>query len=208
MIKCGKLFSGVCVLGAVLLFGGCGSDALKSVTTSTLQVQSDGTMKEALIDSSEGETFTAEDVRAFIDEDLAGFVQDGGSDQVKLEDVSMDEQKVRVDMSYGSYGAYADYHNTDCFYGTYSDAKTAGYSFDTALEDNNGEVAALATIDANDDGWHVLILQEPVDIVTPGNILYTSTNVTITGKKTATIKADEGNSDAVTISELAYIICR
>lgn len=208
MRRCSKMFASACVLSAVVLLGGCGSDALKSVTATILQVQKDGSMKEAMVDSSEGETFTAEDVRTFIEEDLTEYVQDGGSDQVTLDSVSMEENVVRVDMSYGSYEEYADYHKTDCFYGTYSDAKVAGYTFDTQLEDNSGEVAALATIDANDDGWHVLILQEAVDVVTPGNILYASTNVEITGKKTATIKADEESQDAVTIGSLAYIICK
>ncbi|MDD3278537.1 MAG: hypothetical protein PHG16_06595 [Lachnospiraceae bacterium] len=200
-----KIFPGICLIVTALLFAGCGLST-KDIKTTTLQVDSDGHMKEVMVDSSKGATFTEDDIKAFMKDDLAQFTAKGGSTDVTLDEVKITENLVRMDMSYGSYLDYANYHNTEIFYGTFADAQQIGYKFDCPLADNSGEVAALATIEANDDGWHVLILQEPMDVVTPGNILYASTNVKITGKKTATIQPEEDNSEAITLASMAYII--
>ena len=90
--------------------------------------------------------------------------------------------------------------------GTVKEAENAGYDFNAEFQDNNGESAAASTILANDDAWHVVILEEPVQVLVEGTLLYTSTNAEITGKGKAKIAAEDGNGQSITISSPVYLI--
>lgn len=189
-------------LGFALLTG-CGD--LDKVKETTIAVTAKGAVTEVIVDSEKEKAYTAEELQAFVEEDIKAFNQDAKSEHVKLKSCEIKEDETRIEIKYDSYTDYAAYHKTELFCGTIKEAQDAGYKFDTEFKDNNGETAAFATIMANDSQWQVVILEEPIQVMVDGTILYASADVEISSKKEAKIAA-KGDGDEITTESLIYLI--
>ena len=191
------------VLGSVLLVG---CNKLDDVKETTISVGKKGAVTEVIMESAEGESYGVEELQSFVDADIKAFNQNAKTQNVELTSCEIKDGMTRIEIAYTSYTDYADYHKTRCFVGTVKEAENAGYDFNAEFQDNNGESAAASTILANDDAWHVVILEEPVQVLVEGTLLYTSTNAEITGKGKAKIAAEDGTGQSITISSPVYLI--
>lgn len=204
MIKCRRVCLGILVVLVTVLFSGC--DNLKDVEATTISIGSKGAVTEVIVESTEGDSYTAEELETFVGEDVESFNKSAGSDHVKLKSCEIKENVARIVMEYDSCADYAAYHGTELFWGTVEEARASGYNFETEFRDNNGESAASSTILANNKDWQVVILEEPVNVQVAGDILYASTNAEITAKREAKIAAKSGEDITITTDAPVYLV--
>lgn len=204
MIRCRKVCLGILAVLVTGIFSGC--DNLKDVETTTISIGSKGAVTEAIVERMEGESFSAEELQSFVSEDVKSFNEKNGSEAIELKSCEIEKKVVRIVLEYGTCADYAAYHGTDLFWGTVEEAKAAGYNFDAEFKDNSGESAAASTILANDKGWQVVILEEPVNVKVSGDILYASANAEIAAKREAKIESGSGEEGTVTTDAPVYLI--
>lgn len=193
------------LLAITLMLCGCGG--LADVKDDTITVSAKGAVREAIVGDGEKNDYSIEELRSFVEEDIEEYNQNAKSGNIDLKSCEMKDGIIRIEIAYASYVDYAAYHKTTLFYGTLKEAKSKGFDFNTEFVDNNGDTAAAATILAHGDEWHVVILEEPVDVQVSGDILYVSKNAEITGKRKAKIadEKDEG-AERITTDSLVYLI--
>ena len=109
---------------------------------------------------------------------------------ITLESCSMENGEIRIRLLYRSWKEYAGYNQMPCFAGTVAEARAAGYTFEGNFRDKDGEPAGAEEVLKSPGDRKVLILQEKTEVSVPGTILFSTDNVTVTGKGTAVIGAD------------------
>ncbi len=195
------------LIGAVsLLFAGCGMSY--DVSENTIFVKKNGEVAETNVMSISG-LGSAEDLEAFIDEEIASY---DGPGTVKKESFSVDGDNVTLTVTYSDGETYSDFVKHPFYTGSVVKAQAAGYSFgvpfyaaeekkdDTEISAGNAVTKEVVTEDPN---LRVVILPIDTNVEVGGKILYYSENVELTGKSTAKITGyeEEGLS-----KEPAYII--
>ena len=192
----------------LLSLGGC--QKAQDVETTTVSADKKGKIEQMIVEPLGSDDYTAEELEAYISDSLAAYTEEAGSENIKLESCEMKEGTVKIRISYESWSDYMGFNQVACFFGTLEEAQEAGYSFDRNFLDNSGKAAAGATILAHGQEWKILILEEPVQVMVPGTVLYTTDNVSVTGTRTASIGGSTPESIAgqfvATTDEAAYII--
>lgn len=201
---CIYLFLILFLLPGTVLLNACGQH--KKAEDTTVIVDKKGTVTEVIVEKEEQASYDMEELQSFVKEDIGTFNQDAGTEHVKLDFCERRDGVIRIGIVYDSGSDYASYHKTVCFVGTVSEALGAGYDFEEEFLDNNQQAAAPATILAGDSQWKVMILEEPVRVELPGDILYATKNAQITGKREVKIASEEGNAENVTTDSLVYLI--
>ena len=154
----------------LLSLGGC--QKAQDVETTTVSADKKGKIEQMIVEPLGSDDYTAEELEAYISDSLAAYTEEAGSENIKLESCEMKEGTVKIRISYESWSDYMGYNQVACFFGTLEEAQEAGYSFDRNFLDNSGKAAAGATILAHGQEWKILILEEPVQVMVPGTVLY------------------------------------
>lgn len=185
------------------LFAGCGTP---DVSTNTIIVDNKGKVTEALVEDFDKDYYSAEELEAFVDEQIAEYETTHEAGSVKMSGLTVEEGTARMIMKYTSATAYADFHQAAFYVGTVVDAQTAGYKFDTtfyAVTDGAAATTATeGTAVAAGEG-NVLVIQDYIDVQVPGTITYVSEGVTVTGSGSASIVA-ANETDVAPVSYIVY----
>ncbi|MDD7738547.1 MAG: hypothetical protein SOT28_11665 [Fusicatenibacter sp.] len=193
---------------AVLLLSGCGK--LKDVDTTSVYVDRDGTVTEAIVDSyNEDDDYTEKELKAYVDEDIASFNGENRENAVKLLDLKVGGDNVTIRLEYADAASYADYHRTEFFSGSLEEAKEAGYDFSASFLKPDGTETTLDGAVEGVKNPRVIIFQERIQIVTDQPILCVSSNVQITGNTTAQAAGDENTAEGMEeqfLESLAYVV--
>ena len=198
MKRCGRVFLGI-LTAAALTAGGCAGS--REAEGTTLYVDEDGVLEQAIVEPMGEDTFTQEELRAYIRDDLAAYAEENGGETVALDSCRISEDTVRITLTYASAGDYAAYNQVECFLGTVQEAEGAGYGFEGNFLDAGGNAVEAAAV-LEQSGAHVLILEEAITVQVPDDVLYTTSNAAVSGKQTVTVEASE---DGFT-EEPVYII--
>ena len=194
----------------LLLLAGCGKKTEEAETATTVIADGKGNLEQVIVEPLNGETYTAEELTAYITDSLAEYAEESGTENIELKECKIQEDIVTIRLTYDSWIDYLNYNQVACFLGTLEEARAAGYSFDRRFLDNEGAEAAGTTILTHGQEWKVLILEEPVQVKVPGTILYTTDNVSILDASAALIAGRDAGSMAeqflATTAETAYII--
>ncbi|MGI6117971.1 MAG: hypothetical protein ACOYBC_06225 [Bilifractor sp.] len=187
---------------AALIFAaalsGCGLSNQSNVTT--LSVDEDGKLSHTIVESVGDET-TAKELRQYIEEQIssgeslsASSSSDGDAGKIELKSCKISDGTATIELSYPSWKAYENFNQTTCFLGTLKEAKEQGYDFNVSLYDENGKlVTDKEDLTTRETEWKVLIIEEPMNVRVPDKILYTTSNMEVTGRLTASWK-DDGES--------------
>ncbi len=199
MKKFRRLFPGL-LAAAALLAGGCVGS--RGAETTTLYVDEDGVLEQAIVEAVEEDGFTQEELRTYVREDVEAYGAENGEEKVTLESCRLSGGTARITLKYASAADYASYNQVECFLGTVQEAKSAGYSFEGDFLDGSGNAVENSAVQAQPEA-HVLILEEVLDVRLPGEILYTSADASVSGERTVSVKAAE---DAGFTDSPVYII--
>lgn len=196
----------LCTAAAVML-GGCGK--LDDVDRTTVYVDPDnGVVQEAIVEEyTDEDTYSENELETFVKEDAAAYNEETREDSVTVSGIKVSGDEVRILLRYTDSGAYAGYHLTDFFAGTLAEAQEEGYDFSGTFLDAEGTEISAADVLEGHPEYHVVIFEEPIQILTDSEVLYVSSNAEITSETTAQVTEENVNQgvDVVT-SEKAYVI--
>lgn len=200
-------------LCAVMLTG-CGSAlGTEDITASTLSITKEGAVTAWLIESFQEpideEYYSAEELEAQIREEIDAFNEEQGYTgeaekapvrltEVKEEQGAEDdsaEDRITVQMKYHSAGDYTKYNGRLLFYGTVAEAYAAGHRVEAQMENASDREKKLSEEEIKAmEQKHILIVEENMNLSVPGEILYVSSGVNVTGKNTAEAAHEAGYS--------------
>lgn len=153
----------------------------------TVAVDETGKFTETIVEETNGEDFTESELEEYIDEQIQAY-DPSDSGKVRADSVKVGDDSVKIVMIYESYKDYAGFNGLVCFLGTLSEAEKAGYDLSSlTFVDSDGKEADKEVLEERKKEWKVLILNTPCYVRAPDKILYTTTNVTVTGRLTANI---------------------
>lgn len=213
MGKCRKPLPGCLALTALLLMlmvflTACGEQ--KAADTSTVSLGKDGKLTQTIVEEKGTDDYKVDELKAYIEESLASYQETAGEENIRLKSCNIENNIVRICLTYESWQDYQEYNQMPCYYGTVADAAAAGYSFEGSFLTREGESADGSAILTEHGDWKILVLQEPVHVEVPGTIQYVTEQVTISAAKTAEIAGSASTNaagQAVLVADAeAYII--
>lgn len=197
---------------ALGLLTGCSKFSPKETAVS---IGKDGTVTAAILDKLDQSYYDAEELKANVESSVADYNSSAGEDTITVEKFEIGEENdVELFMKYASYKDYADFNNVDFYVGDITDGyNNGGYRFETTFRQVEkgkivGEGIQREEIYAGSN-HPMIVFSEDMAVEVPGNILYVSSNVEVTGKKSArmsdgsTESGEETETENVTESESA-----
>ena len=191
-------------MAAVCILTGCGSEAVPD--RNTVSIQKDGTIRQTIIERFEQEYYDTNtetlghydiDIReleALAQEKINRF---GRGDKIVCESIKASGENIIVEMTYQTDNDYADFNNRELFSGTVSEASAQGYSMKNLVGQDGAAVSEEEISSAGES--RIVIIQtnagEALDVNVYGKIMYTSENISLSGKRDALI--DAGEDDVV-----------
>ena len=197
----------IAVLLAMLMFGLSACGALKDATVSTIYVDKKGKVTSATIASLPAEQYDENELKKSIDEALDAY--NSGQDKITLDDFKVKKEQAHLILTYATAEDYENFNGRVLFAGTMAEARSAGYEFEGEFIDANKVSTTGSAILQEAQDELIIITNEPVQIQTTKDILYTSANATIIDKRVAMVEAEAGATDnGITFGNAknAYII--
>ena len=185
------------LISAIFLFCvfllGCGNT---KYDTTTLEFKNDGSFILHIVDSFDESRYSLQEFTA-LNEAEVNVYNSYGKGKVTIENTSLENGVISVDMRYSDDDAYFDLNHVVLFYGNIKSAKNAGYNLVGKVNGVGGEGALDQVTFKNMENQKVVVVSEQIEVVLPGKILYVGEGVTLTKSNAAKIEG-EG---------LHYIIC-
>lgn len=186
-------------MAAAVLLSGCSKFSPKETAVS---IGKDGKITAAVIEKLDQDYYKEDELKSSIDKAVSDFVSSNGADSVSIEKYEAKDRNVSLFMEYADGDAYAQFNNVTFYAGDMVGAGGAGFDFDTTFQSvEKGEVTDKQV--SNDEvlnsyNYNVVILEEQMSVEVPGNIVYVSANVEVTGKKSAKVVAEVSETEAET----------
>ena len=181
----------ILMIMAACALTGCGSFGTKAPEMSTLSIQKDGTIKQTIVDQFERNYYDVDELERMTQEKIERYSD--GTDHIVCESVEENDGTVIVKITYQTSADYTDFNHRELFYGSVSEALEQGYSLEGLISGDGTSLSDSETSQLSDN--HVVIVQtaagEELDVNVYDKILYTSENITLSGKKDAIIGAGE-----------------
>lgn len=186
-----KIFA---IVAAVCMLTGCGGAGIPD--RNTVSIQKDGTIRHTIVDQVQQEYYNIdiEELEALAKERIS---MSGSGGKIVCESVKAEGENIVVEMTYQTDNDYTDFNNREFFSGTVSEAFEQGYSM-TDLVGRDGAVVSEEEISSAGENRIVIVQTnagEALDVNVYGKIVYTSENISLSGRRDALI--DAGEDDVV-----------
>lgn len=193
----------------VLFMTGCEQEKVYvPITANTIEITEDGSLIGYLVEDFDKEYYNVAELESMLRSELevyntqkSNLAEGAGRVPITVDKVIMAEDgsaKVVVGLNFANADVYEDYMGKELFYGSVTQAVTAGYELEgklAAVKDN----AAFGTKEIEKYGNKpILIVEDTVSIRTDKKVQYLSTNASLT---------EEGFVDGAS-EELKYIITK
>lgn len=186
-----KKLAAAALAAYALILTGCGGE--KTPEVDTLTILKDGTIRQTIVGQFEKHYYDLEELNSMAKEKAERY--SNGSGDIVCESVENQDGKIIIQMIYQSDAAYADFNNREFFCGTVAEASAQGYSFQDMVGKDGGSIAEEEIISAGEN--QVVIVQtgpgEELDVNVYRKILYSSGDITRSGRSDALIEGSEEN---------------
>lgn len=192
-----KRIRAVCMLAVVFLLTGCQKSFDPSA--SSLYIQKDGKLTQAIVESFEQDFYSLDGIRSMTEKEVDTYNQSFGEEKIAINRLEVQDDTLYLLLDYADADAYSQYNEAYCFVGTVDDALSAGLPFDMVFKDKSYEecTAAKATEKKSN---HVAVLKEEGMVELEGPVKYVSNNVEIIEDRLVQVMPIEDED------EYAYII--
>ena len=183
----GKKTGTAAVLAAgIVLLGGCemlGQEKWEPQEAAAISIDEDGSITEFIHETLDEAYYNAAELQNMITSSVAEYTRTHGEESVAVKEYLAEEGKVSLTMEYATAEDYAEFNNTEFYYGSMINAQLAGYLFDVSYKRVNDGVVQGSPVSGSEViremDKQVLILRGPMEVHVPGNVLYTSTNAEV-----------------------------
>lgn len=172
------------LITGVIAFLLCACGQNSNIEETSLKFEKDGTVVNTIVEDFDETLYNADDLKGMVLSEVAAFNTSAGADSISVDKIATDDGKVTLSMTYAGAGEYAEFNNTILFSGTVSEAYEAGLNFDislTSTQKDGGKIGKEDILQMGDS--RMIILEEPVIVITSSPILYTSDNVEVLSGK-------------------------
>lgn len=187
------------IMAAACIMAGCGSLGVKAPEMSTISIQKDGKIMQTIVDQFERNYYDVDELEKMTQEKIKRYSNE--ADDIICESVEEKDGMIIVKMTYQTDSDYTDFNNRELFYGTVSEASKQGYALSDLVSKDGTSISETELSELSEN--HVVVIQtaagEELGVNVYDKILYTSGNITLSGKKDAIIEAGEE-------SMLSYIV--
>lgn len=199
------------VLGLAVLLMGLLSGCEKFTPQETaISVNKKGEIVSFVKESFDKDYYDADELEASIDQAILNYNDSHGTENVEKEKFEVKNKSAELTMKFTSGEDYAEFNDVTLYSGDVVGAYHAGYDFSGGFQSvEKGQVTGSATgADIlSSYNYGILVLDEEIDVQVPGNIVYASDNVEVTGKKTAKVlSGDETNESVLRETDASGII--
>lgn len=178
------------ILSAYLLTG-CGDGSSAAFDMETVSIKKDGTIEHLIIDQFDTERYDIDELSAKAQEKIDSYSNE--ADGIVLESAQENDGKIIVRITYKTGEDYTLYNRRELFYGTVAQASAEGFSVRNIFAEDGTTMNDTKQIWEN----HVVFIQtkkgEELNVNVYDKVLYTSENVTWSGKNDVIITAGEGD---------------
>lgn len=200
----------LCLSLCAFLLAGCAEEEVYvPVTSNTIEVTQEGRLIAYIVEDFEKDYYDIDELADMVRTEIAAYNKekaslstDAGQVPVQVDKVMMAEDgsaKAVVALNFQNAAVYEDYMGMELFYGTVSEAMTAGYKLEGMLFDaKKGTVLPADKLERNEDRT-ILIIEDSVVIRPDKKVLYLSENTSLT---------EQGYVDAAEGEGFKYIITK
>ncbi|MCF0127369.1 MAG: hypothetical protein HUJ70_02310 [Pseudobutyrivibrio sp.] len=178
-------------------------------TVSTLTLSADGFVKcEEVVDFDESK-YDKKELKETSEDLIKSYNDTMGEECIKLEKFKLKDGIAYMRTSYNSLNDYATFTSLACYNDTVENALEAGYDFLDSFSSVSGGVKGsqvdIATPAHDFEGLNVLVMEQNITVVVPGEVVYVSTGATsVVDGHTVTIAPEDGNPDTITRTYIIY----
>lgn len=198
----------LCVMLSAGLLAGCGSPTLET-DTRIVYVDKKGAVTSLDVDSFQQDYYDEEGLKSDVDETVAVYNAANGKGAVKVESLTVEDQRASLTMKYKTAEDYSKFNDMEFYQGKVVTSLAAGYTFDEEfVKVEKGKVTGSATKQDiyHEDSLKVVIVKANIDVKVEGEICYVSSkNVKLTGSDSVSIREgyNLGDSSTKAVSETA-----
>lgn len=176
-----------------------------------ISVSREGVITEYIQEELDASYYSASELETMINSEVGEYNSQNGADSVKVVELSAEGNAFKLTMEYASGTDFAQFNNTEFYLGSMINAQLAGYLFDVsykkvesgaAVEDIVSGSEVIKEMDKT-----VLVLQAPMEVHVPGEVLYISANAEVLSSDVinATGKEEEEAQELLLPSNDVYI---
>lgn len=155
-----------------------------------------GALTVTYVESFDKSYYDETELQTQIDSEIAAYNEENG-DHVSQESLTVEDGKATLVMHYDAASDYQSFNDQEMFWGTLQEAEDAGYDLSGFSGQTNaqnkdetfGEGTALELAENS-----VIVITEPLNVLTATDILYASSNLTIANSDYATVNGDVSES--------------
>lgn len=172
-------------LGALTLTG-CellGYDSWEPQGSAAVSIAADGSVKEIISDTLDAAYYDATELGTMVQSEVNDYNTKHGEDTIQVSKLETEDGNISLVLDYASAKDYAEFNNTEFFYGTIISAQLEGYLFDVPYKKVEDGVVKADAVDGSEVvrelDKQVLILKAPQEVRVPGDVLYVSANAEV-----------------------------
>ena len=165
---------------------GCGK---VTYDKTTLVFSKGGDITLHIVDSFDATLYNFEELKAFNETEVNAY-NSSGKGKVTIENCSLTDSVLNIDIRYSDDDAYFDMNKLVLFYGSVSDAKNAGYNLTGKVTSTQGDGVMDQATWKNLTNHKVVVVSEDIAVEVPGKILYAGDGITLTGANKANVSGE------------------
>ena len=181
-----KTGTAAALMAGVLLLGGCsmlGGSTWEPKAETAVSIKKDGSITEQVQESFDASYYNADELQNMITSSVSQYNTEHGENSVTVGEFRAEDQTADLTMQYASAEDYAQFNNTEFYYGSMINAQLEGYLFDVSYKKIQNGVVTETSVSGSEVikemDKQVLVVRAPMEIQVPGNVLYTSSNAEV-----------------------------
>ncbi|MCC8066964.1 MAG: hypothetical protein LIO94_07670 [Clostridiales bacterium] len=199
------------LLAAVMLLSGCqmldGQEAWTPQESDAISIASDGSVTEIVQEVLDQSYYDLAELESMINSEVEAYNTENGADSVKIMSLNGEDSSVTLKLWYASASDYAEFNNTEFYYGSIINAQLEGYLFDTSFYRINNGAASGNTVDSGtvfeNMAAQVVIVQAPLEVHVDGEVTFTSSNAEMISSDTVNANGEQEETEALVLPSSA-----
>lgn len=174
-----KSFLYVVLLMSLLVITGCSKNAksinTEEVTVNTILAKTNGVLQVATVEDFNKPYYNLDELKEFVSKEVEAYNQNAGDNKVKVNTVEQRDNKVIMLLTYSGMDQYTAFNKVTAAYFNSGIDNLQLTLPATLVSASNESLTGTQEIIQN-DGYKVIVLNEPYDIIVDGKVKYYSEN--------------------------------
>lgn len=177
-----KLLLKVLLLMSLLAITGC-SNNVKSINTdevkiNTILARANGELQVAIVEDFDKPYYSVNELKEFVEKEVDAYNQKAGGDKVKINEITQRGNKAIMLITYSGMDQYVAFNKVTAAYFN-SGKDNLKLSLPATLKNISNESVTSTSDVIKTEGYRVLVLNEPYEIIVDGKVKFISDNANL-----------------------------